>query len=88
MSKNINVKYIPNTYSITLTSKYLFDTIIGMRYTFKQFKEEYPDDKACLKAVLENRFGSTCPKCGVIDTTRLQVVRLLLVYIVANIYTL
>ncbi|HET7639070.1 MAG TPA: IS1595 family transposase, partial [Ktedonobacteraceae bacterium] len=39
-----------------------------MRYTFSQFREEYPDDDACLLAVLNDRFGSTCPKCGVIDT--------------------
>ena len=39
-----------------------------MRYTLKDFKTEYPDDDACLKAVLENRYGSTCPKCGVVDT--------------------
>jgi hypothetical protein len=37
-----------------------------MRYTFKDFKAEYPDDNACLKAVLVNRFGDTCPKCGVV----------------------
>ncbi|MBI5357511.1 IS1595 family transposase [Candidatus Saccharibacteria bacterium] len=37
-----------------------------MRYTFKDFKEEYPDDTACLNAVLENRYGNTCPRCGVI----------------------
>jgi transposase len=42
--------------------------INSMRYTFKQFKEEYPDDSACLKSVLENRYGDTCPKCGTIDT--------------------
>jgi transposase-like protein len=37
-----------------------------MRYTFKQFKEEYPDDEACLEAVFQNRFGDLrwCPKCG------------------------
>jgi transposase len=66
MSKNIEVTYISNTCQIALTSKYMFDTIIGMRYTFKQFKEEYPDDAACLKAVLDNRYGGTCPRCGVI----------------------
>lgn len=49
-----------------MTSKYIFDTIKGMRYTFKQFKEEYPDDQTCLLAVLENRYGNTCPRCGVI----------------------
>lgn len=37
-----------------------------MRYTFAQFKKEYPDDHACLVAVLENRYGNTCPRCGVI----------------------
>lgn len=40
--------------------------ISNMRYTFNQFKTEYPDDSACLKAVLYNRFGDTCPKCGVV----------------------
>lgn len=37
-----------------------------MKYTFKQFKAEYPNDQACLVAVLEDRFGSTCPRCGVV----------------------
>jgi transposase-like protein len=37
-----------------------------MRYSFKDFKTEYPDDTACLKAVLDNRYGDTCPRCGVI----------------------
>lgn len=50
----------------TLTSKYIFAKIKHMRYTFKDFKAEYPDDVACLKAVLDNRYGSTCPRCGVI----------------------
>lgn len=39
-----------------------------MRCTFKDFKAEYPDDDACLLSVLENRYGTTCPKCGVVDT--------------------
>jgi transposase len=39
-----------------------------MRYALKDFKTEYPDDKACLLAVLENRYGDTCPKCGVVGT--------------------
>ena len=43
-------KYAPNTLS---------------KYTIKQFNEEYPDDKACLRAVLKNRYGDTCPRCGV-----------------------
>lgn len=49
-----------------LTMYLLFDRIKGMRYTFKQFKTEYPDDRACLLSVLENRYGDTCPRCGVI----------------------
>jgi transposase len=37
-------------------------------YTFKQFQAEYPDDSACLKAVMVSQFGGTrlyCPGCGV-----------------------
>ena len=37
-----------------------------MRYTLKDFKTEYPDDNACLISVLENRYGDTCPRCGVV----------------------
>jgi transposase len=40
-----------------------------MRYTFKQFKTEYPDNQACLLAVLENRYEDTCPRCGVVGVT-------------------
>lgn len=61
-------KYILNTLHNALTSKYIFATIKGMRYTLKDFKTEYPDDDACLLSVLENRYGTTCPKCGVVDT--------------------
>ena len=39
-----------------------------MRYTYKKFKTEYPDDEACLRAVLINRYGNTCPKCGKVGT--------------------
>jgi transposase len=46
---------------------FLFGIILSnMRYTFQQFRAEYPDDEACLKAVLDNRYGDTCPKCGVV----------------------
>jgi len=68
MAQNLFIKYTDNTYIISLTSKYLKRTIMGMRYTFAQFKAEYPDDDTCLRAVLENRYGTTCPKCGVVDT--------------------
>lgn len=59
-------KYNTNILIYSLTSKYMFDSIKRMRYTFNDFKAEYPDDRACLKSVLENRYGSTCPRCGVI----------------------
>jgi len=39
-----------------------------MKYTFKQFQAEYPDDAACLAAVMQSQFGGTrifCPGCGV-----------------------
>lgn len=66
MSEKSTQKYISNSLYLALTSKYIFDTLKSMRYTFAQFKAEYPDDKACLEAVLENRYGNTCPRCGVI----------------------
>lgn len=59
-------KYNTQSVIYTLTSKYIFDTIKAMRYTIKDFKKEYPDDDACLKSVLENRYDNTCPKCGVV----------------------
>lgn len=37
-----------------------------MRYTFKQFQAEYPNDEACLDKILEMRYGGkefTCPAC-------------------------
>lgn len=41
-----------------------------MKYTFKQFQAEYPDDDACLNAIMKRRYGDnpTCPDCGVIGT--------------------
>ncbi len=53
---------------ILLTASIFRNIIKPIRYTFKQFKTEYPDDKACLRSVLENRFGDTCPKCGTVGT--------------------
>ena len=38
-----------------------------MRYTFKQFLNEYPDDAACLDKILDVRYGGkefSCPGCG------------------------
>jgi predicted RNA-binding Zn-ribbon protein involved in translation (DUF1610 family) len=39
-----------------------------MKYTFKQFQAEYPDDAACLAAIMKVQYGGTkfdCPGCGV-----------------------
>jgi len=39
-----------------------------MQYTFKQFQTEYPDDAACLEAIMKVQFGGTkivCPACKV-----------------------
>ncbi len=59
-------KYTTYTLIYSLTSKLVFAILRGMRYTLKDFKDEYPDDRACLLAVLENRYGTTCPRCGVV----------------------
>jgi transposase len=37
------------------------------KYTFKQFQAEYPDDGACLDAIMKVQYGGTeihCPGCG------------------------
>lgn len=36
-----------------------------MRYTIKDFKRDFPDDKACLAHIFKNRYpqGLECPKC-------------------------
>ena len=38
-----------------------------MRYTFKEFQAEFPNDEACLAKLMEVQFGGTeitCPACG------------------------
>jgi transposase len=45
------------------------------KYTFAQFKAEYPDDDACLDAILRRRYPRIdhCPNCGVESKlTRIQ----------------
>lgn len=45
------------------------------KYTRKQFQAQYPDDAACLLAILERRYGKAdaCPQCGVIGKlTRIE----------------
>lgn len=38
-----------------------------MKFTFKQFQAQYPDDDACLDAIMVRKFGPTptCPACAV-----------------------
>lgn len=40
-----------------------------MKYTFKQFQAQYPDDDACLNAIMLRKYGEhpTCPGCGIVD---------------------
>ncbi|VTZ26993.1 hypothetical protein MPC4_20021 [Methylocella tundrae] len=42
-----------------------------MDYPVRQFFAEFSDDDACLKRVMEVRYGlrPTCGKCGVVDVT-------------------
>jgi len=45
------------------------------KFTRKQFQAQYPDDAACLQAILERRYGKAeaCPGCGVIGKlTRIE----------------
>ncbi len=45
------------------------------KYTRKQFQAQYPDDSACLQAVLQRRYGKAeaCPHCGVVGKlTRIE----------------
>jgi transposase len=45
-----------------------------MKYTFKQFQNQYPNDDACLQAIMDKRYGEDkCPSCGVLGKlTRIQ----------------
>ena len=38
-----------------------------MKYTFKQFQTQFPNDDACLDSILQRRYGEIthCPSCGV-----------------------
>lgn len=64
--KNPVDKYTTQDVLNALTNKYLWRKFRSMRYTFAQFKSEYPNDDACLEAVFQNRYGDLkhCPKCG------------------------
>jgi transposase-like protein/predicted RNA-binding Zn-ribbon protein involved in translation (DUF1610 family) len=45
------------------------------KYTRKQFQAQYPDDSACLQAILQRRYGKaeSCPNCGVVGKlTRIE----------------
>jgi len=46
-----------------------------MKYTFVDFKKQYPNDGACLDAILARRYGAAeaCPRCGVVGKlTRIE----------------
>lgn len=62
----MNKAYTLNIYKNALTNKYIFANIRGMRYTYKQFKELYPNDDACLERIFQDRFGDLkfCPNCA------------------------
>ncbi len=70
MLKSNQQTYINNTLKYILDNKYIPSIIRGMRYTIKQFNEEYPNDDACLDTIFKERYGDVtiCPKCGVMDT--------------------
>ena len=38
------------------------------KFTFAQYKAQFPNDDACLQAILERRYGKAeaCPECGVV----------------------
>jgi transposase len=41
-----------------------------VKYTFKQFQQQFPDDQACLLAIMNVRHGGTkltCPGCGTVE---------------------
>jgi len=45
------------------------------KYTHKQFQAQYPDDDACLQAILQRRYGRAmvCPHCGIVGKlTRIE----------------
>lgn len=45
------------------------------KFTFAQFQAAYPDDDACLRAILTRRYGAAdvCPHCGVVGKlTRIE----------------
>lgn len=59
-------KYTTNFLQNTLTNKYYWSTMFSMRYTYKHFRELYPNDDACLEKIFQDRFGDIkfCPKCA------------------------
>src|SRR5208337_2447822 len=44
--------------------------ITAMKYTFKRFQAEFPDDRACLEKIMQIQYGGTqftCPNCNVVS---------------------
>ena len=59
-----------NTLINILDNKYIASIIRSMRYTIKQFNEDFPNEDICLDTIFQERYGDVtiCPNCGVIDT--------------------
>lgn len=68
-------KGVGNSLKIDLLNGQTRANVTRMRYTFKDFREEYPDDDACLDALFRMRFGklACCPFCGVVKAEFIRV---------------
>lgn len=70
MCKRSNKKYNLYRGSFCIDNTYFsFIIRVSMRYTVKQFRQDFPNDDVCLDTIFQNRYGkvTTCPSCGVID---------------------
>jgi transposase-like protein len=65
----MSTKSDDHSLKIDLLNRQTRANISTMPYTFKEFREEYPDDDACLDALFSLRFGklTCCPHCGVVE---------------------
>lgn len=65
-------KYIVYRGSLCIDNKYIFAILrADMRYTVKQFRQDFSNDNVCLDTIFQNRYGELecCPACGVIGAT-------------------
>jgi transposase-like protein len=63
-------KYTSRSVIYILYNKYISCILKNMRYTIKEFNQQFPDDDACLDSLFEMRYGDVkdCPRCAVVDT--------------------